>query len=410
MSFESLPIEMVTQIIECFDESDPEKAFEFGKHREMCKTLKALRLTCKALGRIAIPKLFCTFCFIPTLKSWLNLCRIAAFQDIGMHVQTLALERHHSGTHNFKGKMRTASSSPHCCHLDLSLFPKLKTLKAEDKWFVTKQPRSEVQIPRGRCKIQAISFSDCKPAIWRVLGDIAEITRYGFTITSVNCYLGNSGPWQTLLSLDLSGLKYLKLSSDGFYSNRYRCNLRPDIELLVKLRRLPNLEEFHLNQYFFGHDDPNTTTTNFTTNVLKYLLAKDWPRLHYLDLRYLTTTVADFQSFVAPHAGMLGTFHLHSGLVCPRATEDEKLQRYYLPHWIRTVVCPRGGGTRFEHFLGQAEGFFEGPEDYDNDAEEEDAVTGNAEDGDILMEDLDDDAELDYFEEDFEGDITMVNA
>lgn len=406
-------MEMITQILDCLDESDPEKPFEFDKHREMCRAMMALRLTCRSLDKIAIRHLFHTYCLSPSLRSWLNLCNIAAFERFGGHLQTLALERHNKGTYSYKAMMKATSTSPIYGFLDLSLLPKLKIVKAEDEWLITKQRRSNVEIPLGHCRIQAISFSDYKPASWRVLGDLAQITRYDFKISSLNCYSGFFGPWETLLSMDLSSLKSLRLCPSGYYSNRHKYNLWPDIELLAKLERLPNLEEFRLNQYFFGREDISASTVNLTTNVLKYLREKKWPRLRHLDLQYLTTTVADFRAFVAPHAGTLTSFHLHSGLVCPQVTEEEKLQRFYLPHWIRTIVCPRGGGTRFEHFLGQPEGFYEAPEGYEDDAKEKHCGKGregHAEDEDIMMEDYEDDTESEFLEEDAEGDIVMIDV
>lgn len=69
-----------------------------------------------------------------------------------------------------------------------------------------------------------------------------------------------------------------------------------------------------------------------------------------------------------PHADTLKVFHLHGGLKCPRISPEELVNRYYLPHWIRTVVCPRRGGAIFTHFLGQPEGSFE-PEDEVSDTE-----------------------------------------
>lgn len=67
------------------------------------------------------------------------------------------------------------------------------------------------------------------------------------------------------------------------------------------------------------------------TNVLKQLAAKKWPRLRRLDLRYLVTTVEDLKALLAPHARMLETFDLYSGLVCVRATPEEEMQRVFLP-------------------------------------------------------------------------------
>lgn len=406
MPFLSLPNEIILQIVDFLDDSDPQKPMEYGKHKETIRAVMALRLTCNLFAKIAFRHLFRTYCLLPSLKCWLRLCSIVRLDIFGRHLETLALERHHEGTYLYKGAMSCISNSPKYSNIDLSLLPKLKVIKAEDKWLLTKKPKSKIRIPLGQCKIQAFSFTEYEPAIWKVLGEITEISSYDFELSSLNCYMGARGPWLTLLSMDFSGLKDLRLASDGFNCNRYRYNLWPDIELLTKLQSLPNLEEFHLDQYFFGREEANASTVNYTTNVLKYLERKDWPRLRHLDLRYLTTTVADFQTFVAPHAGTLTRFQMHSGIVCPSVTEEEREQRFFLPHWIRTVVCPRGGGTSFEHYGGQPEGFYETPEDYDQPVK---GRAGDVEGEDIIMGDYEDDAEFEYFERDAQGDIIMAD-
>lgn len=431
----SLPNEMILQIADSLDDSDPYKPIDYGKHRERIEAVMALRLSCKLLSKLAFPHLFRTYCLLPSLKSWLRLCGIAQLDSLGKHVETLALEKYsqHDSIADFKIMMRWISSQPGYSNIDLSVFPRLKVLKGEDKWLLTKkiQNGKKIGIPPGQCVIEAITFSTeyrQQPPVWSLLDDLTEISRHGFEFTSLNCCLGVNGPWLSLSYMDLSGLRDLRLSSDEFYSSRYPINLFPDIELLQKFQHLPYLEEFHLNQYFFGCEKleasqaaaaaaaaPVHPNVNYTTNVLKYLQEKDWPRLRHLDLRYLTTTVADFQTFVAPHAGTLSRFQMHSGLVCQRGvTEEERQQRFFLPHWIRTVICPRGGGTSFEHYGGQPEGFFETPEDYDQpvrgeaagdvDGEREDIVMGDYED------DVDDDAEIVNFKKDVQGDIIMANV
>lgn len=407
MPFLSLPDEMILQIMDSLDDSDPRGPIEYDKHRETIRAVMAMRLTCKPFARIAFPHLFRTYCLLPTLKSWLKLCGIVALDHLRRHLETLAFERHNEGTQNYREMMKSISNDIKYFEIDLSLLSKLKVLKAEDKWLITKKANSKIQIPLGECKIQAFSFTKHQPAVWSVLNDLTEISSYDFEFASLNCPMGINGPWLTLLEMDFNGLKDLRLASDGFYSNRYRSNIWPDIELLAKFEHLPNLEEFHLNQYFFGREEATASTVNFTTNVLRFLQKKDWPRLRHLDLRYLTTTVAEFETFVAPHAGTLVRFQMHSGLVCPGVTEEEIEQRYFLPHWIRTVICPRGGGASFEHYEGQPEGFHETPEDYNQ------PVKAQAEDvdgEDIVMGDDEDNAEFVPFERDAQGDIIMTDV
>lgn len=91
--FASLPIETITHIFDLPDESEPRKPCDLRKHREMCKTLMALRLTCKELEEIATRQLFRTFCLSPFLDSWLKLHTIANSRKFQGHLEILALER-----------------------------------------------------------------------------------------------------------------------------------------------------------------------------------------------------------------------------------------------------------------------------------------------------------------------------
>lgn len=215
--------------------------------------------------------------------------------------------------------------------------------------------------------------------------------------------MGYNGAWRNLFNVDFSRLKYLRLATYGFKANLYQLNLNPDIGLVQRLQRLPNLEEFHLNQFFFGREE---ATVNFTANVLQILRKKDWPRLRHLDLQFLTTTVADFWTFVAPYVGKLASFQMHSGLVCQNVTEEEIKQRYFLPHWIRTIICPRGGETIFKHYGVLPETFYETSEDYDQPVK---GQAGDVDGEDRIMGDYDDDAEFVYFERDAQGDIIMAD-
>lgn len=224
-------------------------------------------------------------------------------------------------------------------------------------------------------------MSESHLAFWNVLGGLTQITHYDFDILSLNCKLGSRNPWRLFVNINFTGLKYLRLFfKANFWSNPY--DSPADMDLLAKLQHLPNLEKFHLDQFFHRRSDPIWLMLRSMTNVLGQFKAKDWPRLQYLDLRFLNTTVADFQTFAAPHSGKLKTFHLHSGLLCAQVTQEEKVQRFYLPHWIRTVLCPRGGAAKCRHFLGQPGGWFvaegeKGDAEEVEDFKEEDQAGGS---------------------------------
>lgn len=431
-----LPIEMITQIIECLDESKSTKPYNFKRHKKIFKTLSALRLTCKDLEAVATRQLFRKFVLSASLESWIKLHVIATSPKLRVHLQILAFESHkdqklstvwnesiyefmlntpskttlpdvddHSRFRSWNKTIHKLINynhpeTPLPLALDLSLLPNLKVLKAEDKWVIKKMPKSNVQIPVGSCEISPLSFFRTLSTIWDVFSDLPEILQYDFQISFVNCKLVFNGPYQYLLNMDLSNLKSLRLYVETTYGNTI-WDIRADDILLTMLQHLPNLEEFHLDQNFPNRADSVGAMLVKTTNVLNKLAkAKYWPRLRHLDLRYLATKVTDFQTFVAPHAGTLQTFRLHGGLVSRLVTQEEERHRYTLPHWIRTVICPKGGGAKFEHISEQpglsyyAENWWDDVEEEDaeedaeeedseeeEDAEEEDAVDGTGEEG-----------------------------
>lgn len=217
--FASLPIETITHIFDLLDESEPRKPCDLREHREMCKTLMALRLTCKELEEIATRQLFRTFCLSPSLDSWLKLHTIANSRKFQGHLEILALERQND-PENFLSRNQSAyepmaekisktsfplgddhsrfsswdrsiyeilnkipPETPLPFSLDLALFPNLKVLKAEDKWVLTKTPRSNVKIQPGCCQIRVFSFFRRPSTVWDIFSGLPEILRYDFQIS-----------------------------------------------------------------------------------------------------------------------------------------------------------------------------------------------------------------------------------
>lgn len=60
-----------------------------------------------------------------------------------------------------------------------------------------------------------------------------------------------------------------------------------------------------------------------------------------------------------------------------QTTPEQRLQRFYLPYWVRAVICPKGGEAEFEIILGQPKGTYLA-EDLEDGAEQRD---GGNEDG-----------------------------
>lgn len=349
MSLVSVPVEIITHIFDLLDESEQEKPFEIHRHREMCKALMALRLTCKELEGITTGQLFRTLSLSSSWDSWSKLHTVAANQKFRVHLQTLALDMSQCWKTKHTLMKGNAFESPKFRFLDFSLFPNLKVLKVEDSWIITKKPRSKAQIPLGRFGIHPESFCADTPVAWRLISGLEDIARYDFRLSSVNYALYvNSLP--SSLRGDFSGLVYLSLFFVGGYITP--TNLDHGLDLLERLMYLPNLEEFHLDQYFHDQSNQHWILDN-TPNVLKKLAKGNfWPRLRHLILRYLVTTVEDLKAFVAPHTAgdTLETFEMHGYPICTQVTAEEILQRGHLKGWIRNVICPQGEGER-ESFI-----------------------------------------------------------
>lgn len=386
MSLTSLPIEIITQIFNFLDESEPQKPHRFAEHsREMCKTFMALRLTCRELEEIARRPLFRTFCLWRSLQSWKKLHSIMASEKVRVHLQILAFENYldrinfncwedwNENTVKCQQGNNTASKSSDLSFLDFSLLSNLKVLKAKDCWLITKKPRSTIKIPWGRCRLRLRFYrgSPEKWIFWDVLIWLGKIIHYDFEISSLNCELGPSGPLEYLLNFDFSGLKYLRLyfeDKDSYL--RISHDLPLDLKILDRLQNLPNLEIFRLDESYDSYPSLRSLMPfmpmmenglessrpryipdlllriHSTTNVLQKLRDKQWPQLRHLELRSLNTTVKDFQAFTIPHAGSLKSFQLINQLRCADKSIEEEARRRDLPHWIQTVLCPQGGGTK----------------------------------------------------------------
>lgn len=217
----------------------------------------ALRLTCREFEEIASRPLFRTFSLWPSLESWKKFFSIGASEKVRVHVQIIAFEEypdlsdfncerdwHDNNLRNRQG-MITAMTSPDLSFLDLSLLSNLRVLKAKDSWLITKRPQSNIKIPWGKCRIHAAYYCTAikQPVFWDVLTYLERITRYDFEISSLNCDLGQSSPWRSLLHLDFSGLKYLRLYfQDSYLSNPH--DLPMALQILERLQNLPNLRIF----------------------------------------------------------------------------------------------------------------------------------------------------------------------
>lgn len=345
MSLARIPIELITEIFDLFDESNVEMPFKIDRHRKTCKILMALRLTCKKLEGVATRQLFRTFYISQSRRSWLNTHSFAANQELRQYLQTLVFDGQDDDLASYWQKYNDAERSPKLRFLSFSLFPNLKVFKLGDTWMLRKKARSSVEIPLGRCGIRLTGRGT-------TITHFDEMARYDFRLVSISHSL-----WLSTKSLDLSSLKSLRLS---FYPVRwFQVHLENDLD---NLKNLPNLEEFHMNQYFPHRCDDNPNLHSMA-NVLEVLASGgNWPRLRHLDLRYLFAEVDHLKTFVAllAAAGALKTLEIHGDLICAHVTPEEKQKRVELPHWIKTVICaPNGGVETFKHVMGPPEEWHE---------------------------------------------------
>ena len=341
MSLAGIPIELIKVIFNLFDESDLEMPLNIDKHRKTCKTLMALRLTCKRLEVVATPQLFRTFYISQSWRSWLNAHTFAANSDLRQYLQNLICDGHDEDLASYWQKRRDAEIFPRLGFFDFALFPNLKVFKLDNTWLLRKTARSRVKIPLGHCGIRLTSNGT-------IITSFDNIARCGFRLVSITHSL-----WLSTNSLDLSNLRSLRLY---FYPTWwYQPRLEKDLH---NLKYLPNLEEFHMDQYFPDRCDNNPNLHSMTNMLELFANGCDWPRLRYLDLRYLFAEVDHFKTFVALHAatGTLQTLEIHGELICEHVTPEEEQKRVNLPHWIKNVICaPDGGVETFTYFMGPPE-------------------------------------------------------
>lgn len=344
MSIARIPIELITEIFNLFDESNVEMPLKIGKHRKACKILMALRLTCKILEGVATRQLFRTFYISQSRRSWLNAHSFAANPELRQYLQTLVFDGQDNDVASYWQKYKDAEKSPKLRFLGFSLFPNLKVFKLGDKWMLRKNARSSFEIPLGRCGIRLTGRGT-------TITRFDEMALFDFRLVSISHSL-----WLSTKFLDLSSLKSLRLS---FYPVRwFQVQLKNDFD---NLKDLPNLEEFHMNQYVPHRCDGNPNLHSMI-NVLEVLASgDDWPRLRHLDLRYLFAEVDHLKTFVALQAaaGALKTLEIHGDLICAHVTPEEEQKRVDLPHWIKTIICDADRVETFKHVMGPPEEWHE---------------------------------------------------
>lgn len=338
MSLASLPSELISRICESMGETDPPN--RALKLKERAKHLMALRLTSKRIGDIASRQLIRYLIMVPRQpESWMKIWLISR-EWMAPHLRHLCLEMREEAPDDgaLRGILdRLAARNQLGRTIDLSLFENLKSIEC-NVWHVVKV--RPIKIPPNRC---GFSYGQNNGLfnLWQNFPiTLGNITQYGFEFHSLTLDLYYHLFWTIAVGLnDISKISYLELNFDA----RMTTSATQTYDrLLCKIRYLPNLQKFTLNQNGQRHQPERLP---YIPNILGMLHNRYWPNLRHLDLRNLVLSrFSDLTGFLAPHEKRRLTSLRFTGcVICTRmamATEDFRQESYQTFCWIRTKIRP----------------------------------------------------------------------
>lgn len=338
MSLASLPSELISRICESMGETDPPN--RALKLKERAKHLMALRLTSKRIGDIASRLLIRYLILVPKQpESWMKIWLISRGW-MAPHLRHLCLEMREEVSDDaaLRGTVDSLVARNHLVRtIDLSLFENLKSIECNVWHAVKVRP---IKIPPNSC---GFSYGE-NIALFNLWQDFAitlgNITQYGFEFHSLTLNLYHHLYWTVAVGLnDISKIRYLELNFDARMTS---AAIQTYDKLLCKIRYLPNLQKFTLNQNGHRHQPERLP---YIPNILGMLHDKRWPSLRHLDFRNLVMArFSDLTSFLAPHEKRRLTSLCFTGcVICTRmtmTTEDFRQEGYQAFRWIMTKIRP----------------------------------------------------------------------
>ena len=338
MSLVSLPSELISRICGNMGETDPPN--RALKLKERAKHLMALRLTSKRICDIASRHLIRYLIMAPKQpESWMKTWLISR-EWMAPHLRHLCLEMREGDADDpaLAGILDSLAARNHQLKtIDLSLFENLKTIQC-NVWHVVKV--CPVKIPPNRCGF-SYGRNNGQFNLWQDFPiTLGNITQYGFEFHSLTLNLYYHLFWSVAVGLnDISKIRYLELDFD---SRMTPVAIQTYDRLLCKIRYLPNLQKFTLNQNGHRHQRHHLP---YIPNILRMLHNRYWPNLRHLDLRNLVMArFSDLVGFLAPHEKRrLTSLHITGRVLCTRMVltgEDFRLEGCQTFRWIATSILP----------------------------------------------------------------------
>lgn len=344
MSLASLPSELISRICENMGETDPPN--RVLKLKERAKHLMALRLTSKKIGDIASRQLIRYLIMVPKQpESWMKTWLISR-EWMATHLRHLCLETREEDADDpaLEGILASLAARNHLVKtIDLSLFENLKSIEC-NVWHMVKV--RSIKIPRNTCGF-SYGRIDGQFNLWQDFAiKLGNITQYGFEFHSLTLSLYHHLFWSIAVALnDISKIRCLELNFDARMTS---AAFQTYDRLLCKIRYLPNLQKFTLNQNGHRHQ---RQILPYIPNVLGMLHNRYWPNLRHLDLRNLVLArFSDLAGFLAPYEKRrLTSLHISGCVFCTRMAitgEDFRQEGHQTFSWILTKIHPNPNPPR----------------------------------------------------------------
>lgn len=338
MSLASLPSELISRICENMGETDPPN--RALKLKERAKHLMALRLTSKRIGDIASRQLIRYLVMVPKQpESWMKTWLISR-EWMATHLRHLCLEMRDEVLDDqaLRDILDSLAARDHLMKtIDLSLFENLRSIECNVWHMVKVRP---IKIPRNRCGF-SYGLNNGLFNLWQDFpNSLGNIAQYGFEFHSLTLNLYYHLFWTIAVGLnDISKIRYLELNFDARMTT---AAIQTYDKLLCKIRYLPNLQKFTLNQNGHRHQPQ---ISPYIPNILGMLHNRYWPNLRHLDFRNLVLArFSDLTGFLAQHEKRrLTSLHFTGCVICTgmtMANVDFRQEGYQTFRWIVTKIRP----------------------------------------------------------------------
>lgn len=364
MSFPTLPSEMILMIFECLRSVTPNEENPLPKRTETQRTIgrifrrtktsqnaeaplsgeafrtfKNLRLTSKRIRSLASMELFRCISLSEKLQSWVHLVNIAAHPELAWNVEVLTLSMPQlcdincTDANSVSMKSRRRSPPHYPAHIDLLLFPFLKSIQCQ-KWKLVRV--GAVELPAEKFMIKPSLRMRNRGYLWNTASALSHITSFGWEFEYLHLsLLDQTKAWQKCIrTLSIRRLQTLDVDFKTHFRGWIGAHILETI--LPMIQDLPNLRTFRLKQLYSGEDP--TVHEDVAANVFELLENHNWPGITQLEVSRPRTREKDFMNFMLKHKDTLQ--HLHYSMPEPCGALSEWGDENDLERWIQLNISP----------------------------------------------------------------------